>query len=741
VRKRAIVLAAVGATAVLAAGLWVVVAGGSEQADAQTVRVALYENPPKVYSAPDGTGTGMFPTILDAIADEAGWRIEYVPCEWEDCLAQVRSGDLDLVPDVAWSADRGEVLDFPAVSVANSWSQVYVRPGLTVTGLEDLDGSRVALLSGGIQEERFTELMDVSGQSFTPVPVRTLRDGYEAVASGAADAVVTNSFFAAWNGSEYQLKETPIVFLPSTLYVATGAGANGDLLATMDEYLGPWRADPDSVYFDALYGTVAAPPSFTVPRWLVVSVIVLVGGLLIALVVTMVLRAQVRRRTRDLQASEEKYRTLETRDPLTGLPNRALHAELLRGSVDEAADADASFSMLLVDLRDLAAINECIGQAKTQEVIREIASRLVATVGDDCPVARTGGGEFAVLVPEAAGVLDGLLAQRILDALQRPLAVDGQQVFVGACVGIASYPNDGPRADDVQRTAESALRLAKQAGPGSFRYSSADLTERARERIALSAELRDAIDRGEFVLHYQPQQHLATGDVIGLEALIRWNHPTRGLVLPGDFIPLAEASGIIVPLGQWVLGEACRQVREWRAAGLAPPPVAVNLSASQFSDEGLVPKVTAALSDSGIEAAAVELEITETSVMLDLELATRSLAQLSVLGVALAIDDFGTGYSSLAYLRSMPVTRLKIDMSCVRGIVDDPEDAAIVRAVVTLGHGLGLTVLAEGVETEAQRSMLRELGCDAIQGYLLARPLPAAEVDSWLTPRLPVPGR
>lgn len=721
------------AAGIVAGAVWT-----TESDDVRTVRVALYENPPKVYSAPDGSATGMFPTILDAIADEAGWQIEYVPCEWEDCLAQVKSGDLDLVPDVAWSAERDQVLDFPAVSVANSWSQVYVRPGVTVTGLEDLDGTRVALLSGGIQEQQFTELMEVSGQSFAPVPVRTLRDGYEAVTAGEADAVVTNSFFAAWNGSEYQLKETPIVFLPSTLYVATGAGANADLLATMDEYLGPWRADTESVYFDALYGTVAAPPSFTVPRWVVISILVLAGILLIALVVAAVLRLQVQRRTRDLQASEEKYRTLETRDPLTDLPNRALHAELLHRSVDEALEDDSSFSMLLVDLRDLAAVNEALGHAGAQEVVRQVASRLTATVGDDCMVARTGGGEFAVLVPETATPLGGLVAQRILDAIQRPVVVEKQQVFVGACIGIASYPNDGPGADDVQRTAESALRLAKKAGPGSFRYSSPDLTERARERIALSAELRDAIDRDELVLHYQPQQSLTTDEIVGLEALIRWNHPRRGLVQPSDFIPLAEASGIIVPLGEWVLGEACQQIAQWRADGLAPPPVAVNLSASQFSDEGLVAKVGTALAAAGVEAAALELEITETSVMMDVDLATRSLAELRALGVALAIDDFGTGYSSMAYLRSMPVTTLKIDMSFVRGIVDNPEDASIVRAVVALGRGLGLTVLAEGVETEGQRSMLKELGCDVIQGYLLARPLPAAEVAGWLTTSFPV---
>jgi EAL domain-containing protein (putative c-di-GMP-specific phosphodiesterase class I) len=363
---------------------------------------------------------------------------------------------------------------------------------------------------------------------------------------------------------------------------------------------------------------------------------------------------------------------------------------------------------------------------------------MVVTVGDACSVARTGGGEFAVIVPETAGVLDALLAQRILDAIQRPVVVEEQQVFVGACVGIASYPNDGPGADDVQRTAESALRLAKQAGPGCFRYASPDLTERARERIALSAELRDAIDREELVLHYQPQQSLMTGEIVGLEALIRWNHPAKGLVPPGDFIPLAEASGIIVPLGEWVLGEACRQVAEWRAVGMMPPTVAVNLSASQFSDEGLAAKVGAALSAAGIEAGALELEITETSVMLDLGVATRSLAKLRALGVALAIDDFGTGYSSLAYLRTVPVTTLKIDMSFVRGMVDSPEDASIVEAVVALGRGLGLTVLAEGVETEEQRTMLKGLGCDAIQGYLLARPLPAGEVDSWLKASEPV---
>jgi diguanylate cyclase (GGDEF)-like protein len=706
----------------------------SGAAEGREVRVGLYENPPKVYTAPDGTPTGMFPMIIDAIAAEAGWQVEYVPCTWEECLASLQAGDLDLMPDVAWSAERDEVMDFPSVSVANSWSQVYVRPGLTVTGLPDLDGARIALLSGGIQEQQFTDLMEVNGQSFVPVPVDSLAEGYQAVADGYADAVITNSFYAAWNGSEYQLTETPIVFLPSALYVATAAGANADLLATMDDYLGAWRTDPDSVYFDALIGTVAAPPAVAVPRWLVYALLGLVGVALIAAVLAWVLRRQVVHRPRDLEASEEKYRDLETRDPVTGLPNRALLAELVRRAIEEYERDGGSCSLLLVELHDFASVNESLGHHRAQQVVRLIADRLSDAAGPSCTVARTGVGEFTILVPEEARLLDGLLAQGLLDSVQQPLDIEGEAAFVGACVGIARYPADGDTAEAVERAGESALRLARQAGPGSVRYSTPDATELSRQRMALRAELRAAIDRGELVLHYQPQVSLVSGTVVGLEALVRWNHPARGLLPPGEFILLAEDSGLITPLGEWVLREAGRQVTAWRSAGHRVPAVAVNLSASQLSDESLVARVTAALADAGLEPEALELEITETAVMVERELASHSLDALNAMGVPLAIDDFGTGYSSLAYLRSIRVDKLKIDMSFIRGMVDNPEDVSIVRAIVAMGHSLGLTVVAEGVETDDQRTILAELGCDAVQGYLVARPLPADEVQAWLTP-------
>jgi predicted signal transduction protein with EAL and GGDEF domain len=368
----------------------------------------------------------------------------------------------------------------------------------------------------------------------------------------------------------------------------------------------------------------------------------------------------------------------------------------------------------------------------------DVATRLRDLLPGVDAIARIGGDEFNIIVerdPNGPGI--DLIAQRMIDTLSKPYTLDHNNVYVGASVGIAQYPVDGRDAEALQSNADAALHQAKVKGRGVLRFFSPEMSARAKDRLSLEADLRRALDQDEFCLHYQPQVDLVSGKIVGLEALVRWNNPQRGMVAPGAFIPLAEECGLIVALGDWVLKTACRQIKQWTDAGLAPRQTAVNISAVQLSRGHLLDSVKSALDEAGISPTKLELEITESFVMADHERAFKSLADIKALGVRLSIDDFGTGYSSLAYLQQLRVHKLKVDMSFVRDMMRNSGNASIVRAVIALGHSLGLEVIAEGVEEQDQMKFLRSLECDVMQGYLVSRPLPADEITQFLSSYTP----
>ncbi|MGB6006779.1 GGDEF/EAL domain-containing response regulator [Castellaniella sp.] len=436
----------------------------------------------------------------------------------------------------------------------------------------------------------------------------------------------------------------------------------------------------------------------------------------------------VAQRTAMLQVSEEKYRILTHRDPLTGLPNRVLFAELLAHAIQMAGYGSGRFALLCLDLDKFAAINETQGHGQGDRVLVQVAQRLRGLLSEHDALARVGGDEFYLILDRDQGEQGtDLAAQRLLDALAVPFEVDGREIYVSAGIGVALYPEDGETAEVLLSRADATLHQAKVDGRGSLRFFSPEIMLRAQERLSLEAELRRALEQGEFRVHYQPQFHLGQRAVTGLEALVRWQHPQRGLIAPGEFISLAEESGLIVPLGHWVLQEVGRQLRQWRDEGRAPGYVAVNLCALQLDCDGFAESVQAVLQANGLEPERLELEITESCLMADRVRASAALETLRRLGVRLSIDDFGTGYSSMSYLQHLKVHRLKIDMSFIRDLETNPSNVSIVTAIIALGHSLGLDIVAEGVETPQQLDHLRRLGCDLIQGYLVGRPVPSPQ--------------
>ena len=417
-----------------------------------------------------------------------------------------------------------------------------------------------------------------------------------------------------------------------------------------------------------------------------------------------------------------------THDTLTGLANRSLLNDRIAQAIALARRSRRQVAVALLDLDHFKHINDAYGHSAGDALLKEIALRLRQCVRETDTVARLGGDEFVVVLTDLARTEDAeQVAQKMVEALAAPIRIDARELYVGASIGLALYPRDGEHGEILLRNADMAMYRVKEHGRNSVRSYSPDLGDKALDRIDMETALRRAVEREEFVLHYQPKVDVVSGRVVGAEALVRWEQPGIGLTHPGEFIPLAEETGLILQIGSWVMQEAFRQQAAWRSAGLAPLKISINLSARQFRQEDLPDLVQYALVATDADPKAFIFEMTESMVMHDVETALLTLRALKQLGITLSLDDFGTGYSSLSYLRRFPIDEVKIDRSFINELHHNEDDAAIAAAVVAMAHTLGLSVVAEGVEITAQLEALQRLGCNEVQGYLLGRPMePAA---------------
>jgi diguanylate cyclase (GGDEF)-like protein/PAS domain S-box-containing protein len=434
-----------------------------------------------------------------------------------------------------------------------------------------------------------------------------------------------------------------------------------------------------------------------------------------------------------LQESKARLDFLAYHDTLTGLPNRLQAIEKLQQIMKMGRRSGSMSAILLLDVDRFKNINESLGHETGDEILVEMARRLQEIMREKDFVARFGGDEFLIVLEDMAdrGSVE-TVAEKILAATAQPLFVRGQQFYLTGSIGISLFPKHGRDAQALLGYADTAMHYAKELGRNNFQFFVPALTADVSSRLYLETNLRQALETGQFVLHYQPQFDFVAGRLLGLEALLRWNHPTRGLVAPGEFIPLAEDTGLIVPIGEWVLRQACLQSRRWQEQGIAPVRLAVNISARQFRQAGFVEMVLDALKNSGLGPEWLELEITETALMQSADTSMRMLKALRGAGITLAVDDFGIGYSSLIYLKRFPFSKLKIDQSFVKNLVSNPDDEAIAAAIVALGKTLRLEVVAEGVESEDQMNVLRRIGCRMGQGFLLAVPMDAEETERFL---------
>ncbi|GCA48893.1 phytochrome-like protein cph2 [Sinorhizobium sp. KGO-5] len=437
--------------------------------------------------------------------------------------------------------------------------------------------------------------------------------------------------------------------------------------------------------------------------------------------------------------AEDRIGFMAHHDALTGLPNRVLFEEQVAGMLEEIRERDQWAVLAFLDLDDFKLINDSLGHATGDELLKVVAGRMRGAVRRSDSVVRVGGDEFIILLNGLPKERDVVLSrlEDIRAAIAMPVQLQGRSLQVNCSMGVACFPNQGTTAGELLANADMAMYRAKELGRNNIQVFTEAMAARAHEKLQSQEELREALAREEFLLHFQPQMSLETGRIFAAEALLRWQHPVRGIISPAAFIPLAEETGLIVPIGDWVLRAACRQLKAWQDAGLPPLIVSVNVSARQFRERNWAARVAAVLEETGLEARYLELELTESLIMQDVPGAIATMHALEAIGVHLAIDDFGTGYSSLSALKRFPVRRLKIDRSFVTDIPDDADDMAITSAIISLAQKLGLRVIAEGVETKAQVEFLKESGCDEIQGYFFSQPLSGEDFEALLSSQRP----
>jgi len=446
-------------------------------------------------------------------------------------------------------------------------------------------------------------------------------------------------------------------------------------------------------------------------------------------------------RTEGLETANKQLRHLATHDALTGLPNRVLMDDRISQSIVLADRQGQSFAVMLLDLDRFKSVNDSLGHRAGDELLKEVAVRLRKVVRDVDTVVRLGGDEFVlVITPSPEPDIAQQVAARIFDVMQAPVRIAGVAIHASPSIGIAFYPNDASTVETLVAHADAAMYCAKQRGRNNFQCFMPGMNTATQEKVRLESDMRIALEQKQFEVHYQPKVNTVTGVMHGAEALLRWHHPVRGAISPAEFIPIAEECGLIGTIGAWVMREACLQARAWQVAGLPPLRVAVNLSPSQFRQGNIVEMIRDALDQAGLEPRFLEVELTESAVMSDPEESIAILEKLSTMGVLVSVDDFGTGYSSMSYLRRFPIDKLKIDRGFISEVMSRPEDASIVRAIISLAHSLRLKVVAEGVESTEQLEFLKTLGCDQYQGFHYSPALPASQFEALVrSKRLPTP--
>ncbi len=737
-------------------GLWLLltltpalaeIPGQGSAGNGRSVRVGVFDNPPIVALKNSNAPEGIAIDVIRYVAEHEGWHVKYVARPWDELLTLLDTGKIDLLVGIAYSEERAQHYRFSRESLLGNWGIAYARAGAGVQSLLDLKGFPVALMRNSIHSKAFVRTMKDFGVAFTPVYTDTYLQVLEAIERGDARAGVVNRTFGALNARSHNVVETGIVFNPIYVHYAAPKDSNPARLQALDRHLAALKADPKSVYYDSLRRWLETRQAERIPAWTLWATLAAAGLLTLVILIAAWLRHQVRRQTGELhqraeqlqgeieqrQQTQEQLNQIAYFDGLTQLPNRAGFTKSLASALQAQHGRDRQLALLFIDVDRLKNVNDGLGHAAGDVLLQRVAERLQSSLRDHDHLSRFGGDEFVAIVSEIESPHEAeVVAERLLHSLSAAIDIGVTQVYVTASIGIALYPDDAQSMEALLKHSDTAMYQAKEQGGNRFLFYHTTQTQRAVERLTVDTHLRRALERDELRLYYQPVVHMSDRRIVGVEALLRWQDPERGLVMPASFIPASEDTGLIIPLGAWVLEQGCAQLRAWQKQCISGLRMAVNVSTRQIEGRRLIATVERALEKSGLAPEFLELEITEGVMLVMNEDVRFTLMELRDMGVRLAIDDFGVGYSSLSYLKQLPFHLLKIDRSFVVNIPDNHSDTQIATTILLMAQGLGLEVVAEGVETEQQYRFLKGRGCEYGQGYLFSHPQPADSIPALL---------
>ena len=705
------------------------------------IRIAGDNNfPPYEYLDDKGIYKGFNIDIMKAIAEDMDVEIELIPMRWADAVLALENGQIDAIQGMSKTSDREEKYKFTQATIVNS-SGIFIKKGNEhIQGIEDLKGSRIAYQVGDINEEKIKNI---------PYAILVARynqiDGIQALLDDEADAFIGNKAVVIYRLNK--MKKTNKIKLVGepvgeTSYGPVTLPENTDVYAILNGGLSliKYNGTYDKIY-KRWFGDQLSHSQFALRNYLK-EILIIIGIILFTILGFIIwnrrLQIEVTKRTEELEKANKDLRTQQKRiynlayyDNITNLPNRLYFVEDLEKTIENLEDGEMLI-VLYFDLDRFKHINDTLGYAIGDEVLKLVGERLQA-IGKNNILARISGDSYIMSIRGIRSQDETLkLAEKFIEDFKEPIVIGEHKLYLTTSIGIATFPQAGSDSISLMKNAEVALYKAKDLGGNSYFKYNEEIGKQEYTNLNTLNELREAVNNEQFVLYYQPKIDIRTKEIVGMEALIRWQNPEKGLIFPDKFIPLAEDTGLIFSIGEWVLKEACRQNKEWIDKGYRPRRISVNISPRQFQYYNFLESISNTLEETGLEPECLGLEITETMVISDIEYTINVLRELRELGVFVVMDDFGTGYSSLSYLKEMSINELKIDRAFIRDIDTNEKNRAISNTIILLANQFNILVTAEGVETKEQLEILEELGCDKAQGYYFSKPIPKEEFEKLL---------
>lgn len=704
-------------------------------ADSKTydvINVGVYDNEPKIFFDRNNIPSGIFVDILEEIKKSKDWKINYVPCQWNDCLNKLESGELDIMPDVAQTPERETKFLFCNEAVLPSWSVLYKRKNVKIDSILDLHDKRVAVVSQSVQLSSIQE--EVKLFNIKPIlqEYESFEIAFEKVKNNDADCVWANRFYGNSHYRMYNLEKTAILIKPSMLTFAF-SNNNSALKSVVDDYLQQYKSDEKSIYYKSLQKLTDEINVEIFPKWLIIVLFLLILILFVLFGLIVLFKKMVNKKTKELMDASNELSYLSQYDKLTGLLNRTLFIDRLEQTVKIAKRKDTNVAVIYFDLDNFHELNNALGNEMGDKALQYFADALKNDFREYDTISRFSSDEFIVIIEN--DFLESMLL-RVIEDLEKlfkhTILINNQNIHLTFSAGIALFPQDADNAAELITKSNIALHTAKSLGRNNFQFYKKNMTEKTYEKLSLVSNLRESVENEKLEVSFQPKVSAFNGTIVGAEALLRWTHPLHGMVSPVIFIPLAEEHGLMSQLGYFVLEESMKKYSQWIKAGLKPGIIAVNVSVLQLKNSNFIANLKFLLQKYNFEVKNLELELTESQLMTKTDETIEILQEISALGIKIAIDDFGTGYSSLSYLKRLPINILKIDRSFVQDIPFDYNDMEVTKAIIAIAKSLKLTTVAEGVETIEQLEFLKANGCDVIQGYYYFKPMRADEFEAVL---------